>query len=197
MRIDQGSSMPELMVIFSLAATGSLVRLSTDFALQFVVRKIAAESTASGPGHAPETQLQADPLVAVGLALSCYAAIALGLILALPGDLPIQRTWLAFALLSVGGLVGEICRTRSAAPVADPEAEDDESCDGIPASVGLSMSLMLALNLAMALLLSGQGLVAIVPAAHSVSEAQAVELEPIVVVAGRGSDPLASSSSFL
>ena len=186
--------MPEIMVICSLAATGSLVRLSVDFALQFVARKMAAETTASGPEHS-EPQFQADPLVAVGLTLSCYGALALGLILALPGDLAIQRTWLSFALLCVGGLVGEICRTRGSAVPAD--IDDDESYDGIPASVGLSIALTLAMNLAIALLLSGQGLVVIVPPAQPVREEQATELEPIVVVAGRGSDPLANSSSFL
>ena len=188
--------MPEIMVIFSLAATGSLVRLSIDFALQFVARKMAAETTASGPEHS-EPQLQADPLVAVGLTLTGYGALALGLILALPGDLAIQRTWLTFALLCVGGLVGEICRTRNTAAPDYSELDDDESYDGIPASVGLSMTLMLAMNLAMALLASGQGLVVIVPPAQPVGEAQATELEPIVVVASRGSDPLASYSSFL
>jgi hypothetical protein len=187
--------MPEIMVIFSLAATGSLVRLSVDFALQFFARKMAAETTVSGPEHS-EPQSQADPLVAVGLTLTGYGALALGLMLALPGDLTIQRTWLAFALLCVGGIVGEICRTRSTAAPDDPEL-DDESYDGIPASVGLSMTLMLAMNLAMALLVSGQGLILIVPPAQPVSEAQATELDPIVVVAGRGSDPLASSSGFL
>lgn len=189
--------MPELMVMFSLAATGSLVRLSTDFALQFVARKMAATSTASGPEHSAETQLRVDPLVAVGLALSCYGAIALGLILALPASLPIQRTWLAFAVLCVGGLIAEICRTRTGTAVVDPEVEDDESYDGIPASVGLSMTLILTLNLAIALLISGQGLVLIVPPTRPANEAQATELEPIVVVAGRGADPLTNSSSFL
>lgn len=188
--------MPEIMVIFSLAATGSLVRLSLDFALQFVARKVTAQTTASGPEHS-EPQFEADPLVAVGLTLSCYGALALGLILALPGELAIQRTWLAFALLCVGGLVGEICRTRGSAVAEDVEVDDDESSDGIPASVGLSMTLTLAMNLAIALLVSGQGLVVIVPPAQPVSEAQATELDPIVVVAGRGSDPLAYSSSFL
>jgi hypothetical protein len=188
--------MPEIMVIFSLAASGSLVRLFIDFALQFVARKMAAETTASGPEHS-EPQLRSDPLVAVGLTLSGYGALALGLILALPGELAIQRTWLAFALLCVGGLVGEICRTRSTAAADDEEVDDDDSHDGIPASVGLSMALTLTMNLAIALLVSGQGLVVIVPPAQPVSEAQAAELEPIVVVAGRGSDPLANSSSFL
>jgi hypothetical protein len=187
--------MPEIMVIFSLAATGSLVRLSIDFVLQFVARKMAAQTTASGPLHA-EPQSRVDPLVAVGLTLSGYGALALALIFAFPGDLAIQRTGLAFALLCVGGLVGEICRTRGTAVPNDVEV-DDESYDGIPASVGLSMTLTLAMNLAMALLVSGQGLVAIVPPAQPVGDVQATELEPIVVVAGRGSDPLANSSSFL
>ena len=189
--------MPEIMVIFLLAATGSLVRLSTEFALQLFARKMASETIASGPAQSPDPGLRTDPLVTIGLTLSCYGATALGLILALPGALAIQRSWLAFALLCVGGLIGEICRTSSNIAVDDPEADDDESHDGIPASVGLSVTLILALNLAIAVLVSGQGLLVIVPPTQPVSEAQTMELEPIVVVAGRGTDPLASSSSFL
>lgn len=187
--------MSELMVVFFLAATGSLVRLSTDFALRLFTRKIGEESIASGPKHADETPSHPDPLMAVGLTLSGYGAIALGLVLALPGELPVQRTWLAFALLCVGGLVGEICRTRDVACTADPEADDDAQ-DGVPASVGLSLTLMLALNLAIGILLSDQGLVTIVPPGPPIAEGQAAQLEPIVVVAGRGSDSLASASSY-
>jgi hypothetical protein len=189
--------MPEIFVIFCLAATGSLVRFSIAFALQFCAKKMRRETMASGPGSSDQPNASADPLVAVGLTLTCYGALALGLILSLPGELAIERTWLAFALLCVGCLVGEISRARATSVDRDPQGERDEPEDVLPSSVGLSMMLMLVLNLAVAVLCSGQGLVGIVPPAPSANQAQATELEPIVVVAGRGSDPLASSSSFL
>ena len=193
--------MPEVFVIFCLTAAGSLVRLSLDFALQFFSRKMRRETVGSGPGRSEEASAPNDPLVAIGLTLTWYGALALGLVLSLPGDLVIERTWLAFALMGVGGLVGEICRARAPAIERHSRWDDAEAEDTLPDSVGLSTTLILVLNLAIAILCSGQGLVAIVPPSRpasqvEVSQAEA-QLEPIIVVAARGSDPLAGSAPFL
>ena len=195
--------MNEFMVIFSVAASGCLVRLSTDLVLQFFARKVPSGTIATGPhhGHAPESQPKVDPLVTLSLTLTCYGAIALALVSALPGALAFQRTWLAFALLCVGGLIGEISRTGtsadSGAAESDLDADESEPEERSPGSVGLSVALMLALNLAVAVLSSGQGLVQIVPPPAPASDNQSTELEQIVVVARRGSDELGGSSTFL
>jgi hypothetical protein len=193
--------MNEFMVIFSVAASGCLVRLSTDLVVQFFARKVPSGTIATGPHHgqAPESQPQVDPWVTVGLTLTCYGAIALALVSELPGALAFQRTWLAFALLCVGGLIGEISRTGSGvdAGPAESDRDADESEERTSGSAGLSVALMLVLNLAVAVLSSGQGLVQIVPPPAPVSDNQFAELEPIVVVARRGSNDLGSSSTFL
>jgi hypothetical protein len=193
--------MNEFMVIFSVAASGCLVRLSTDLVVQFFARKVPSGTIATGPHHgqAPVSQPQVDPWVTVGLTLTCYGAIALALVSELPGTLAFQRTWLVFALLCVGGLIGEISRTRSGvdAGSAESDLDADESEERTSGSVGLSVALMLALNLAVAVLSSGQGLVQIVPPPVPASDNQSAELEPIVVVARRGSNDLGSSSTFL
>ena len=195
--------MNEFMVIFSVAAFGCLVRLSTDLIVQFFARKVPSGTIATGPHHgqAPESQPQVDPWVTVGLTLTCYGAIALALVSELPGTLAFQRTWLAFALLCVGGLIGEISRTGSGVDTgsaeSDLDADESEAEERTSGSVGLSVALMLALNLAVAVLSSGQGLVQIVPPPVPASDNQSTELEQIVVVARRGSDDLGSSSTFL
>ncbi len=193
--------MNEFMVIFSVAASGCLVRLSTDLVVQFFARKVPSGTIATGPHHGqtPESQPQIDPWVTVGLTLTCYGAIALALVSELPGTRAFQRTWLVFALLCVGGLIGEISRTRSGADAgcAESDLDADESEERTSGSVGLSVALMLALNLAVAVLSSGQGLVQIVPPPAPASDNQSAELEPIVVVARRGSSDLGSSSTFL
>jgi hypothetical protein len=197
--------MNEFMVIFSVAAFGCLVRLSTDLIVQFFARKVPSGTIATGPHHgqAPESQPQVDPWVTVGLTLTCYGAIALALVSELPGTLAFQRTWLAFALLCVGGLIGEISRTGSGVDTGSAESDLDadesesEAEERTSGSVGLSVALMLALNLTVAVLSSGQGLVQIVPPPVPASNNQSTELEQIVVVARRGSDDLGSSATFL
>jgi len=194
--------MNEFMVIFSVAAFGCLVRLSTDLIVQFFARKVPSGTIATGPHHgqAPESQPQVDPWVTVGLTLTCYGAIALALVSELPGTLAFQRTWLAFALLCVGGLIGEISRTGSGVDTgsaeSDLDADESEAEERTSGSVGLSVALMLALNLAVAVLASGQGLVQIVPPPAPASDSQSTELEQIVVVARRGSADL-NNSTFL
>jgi hypothetical protein len=190
--------MSEVIVIFSLAASGCLVRLSTDLVLQLFARKVPSGTIATGPHHGqtPESQPKVDPLVTFGLTLTCYGAIALAIVSELPGALAFQRTWLAFALLCAGGLIGEISRTGTSAgtTVAESDADDVDPEERTPGSAGLSVALMLALNLAVAVLVSGQGLVQIVPPPAPASDNQSTELEQIVVVARRGSDDLGSST---
>lgn len=192
--------MNEVMVIFSVAASGCLVRLSADLVLQIFARRVPSGTIATGPhqGHTHDQQPKADPLVALGLTLTCYGALALALVSELPGALAFQRTWLVFALLCVGGLIGEIsrARSRSDAEDSDLEADEFEPEERTSGSVGLSVALMLALNLAVAVLSSGQGLIKIVPPPAPVTDNQATELEQIVVVARRASDDLSSSNFF-
>jgi hypothetical protein len=175
-----------------------LVRLSTDLVLQLFARKVPSGTIATGPHHGqtPESQPKVDPLVTFGLTLTCYGAIALAIVSELPGALAFQRTWLAFALLCAGGLIGEISRTGTSAgtTVAESDADDVDPEERTPGSAGLSVALMLALNLAVAVLVSGQGLVQIVPPPAPASDNQSTELEQIVVVARRGSDDLGSST---
>jgi len=191
--------MNEFVVIFCVAASGCLVRLSTDLLLQFFARKVPNGTIVTGPhqGQAHESQAKADPVVGLGLTLTGYGAIALALVSELPGALALQRTWLVLALLCVGGLIGEISRAGTASAVSaenDPDAADIESEEPTPRSIGLSVALMLALNVAVAVLLSGQGLVQIVPPAAPVAANQSPELEQIVVVGRRGSDGPAGST---
>jgi hypothetical protein len=194
--------MNELLVIFSLAAAGCLVRLSTDLILQLLARRAASETAATGPHHGSSAAAEpkADPVVALGLTLTCYGAIALAIVSELPGALAFERTWLAFALLCVGGLVGEISRTGSgtSAGAAEHEADADvpEPKERTPGSVGLSVALMLALNMAIAVLAAGQDLVQIVPP-RAPAAGQSNELEQIVVVAKRGRDGNSDASTFL
>jgi hypothetical protein len=192
--------MNEFMVIFSVAASGCLVRLSTDLVLQLFARKMPSGTIVTGPhhGHAPDQQPKVDPVVTLGLTLTCYGAIALALVSVLPGALAFQRTWLVFALLCAGGLIGEISRTGAStdtgAAEADADADEPLPKERTSGSVGLSVALMLALNLAVAVLSSGQGLVQIVPPPAPASDNQSTELEQIVVVARRGRDELGGST---
>ena len=102
-----------------------------------------------------------------------------------------KRTCLAFALLCVGGLIGEISNTGLRTTVPGHEAPDDARL--LPRRVPhrFSLTSTLILNLAVALLCQGQALIDIVPARdpHS-SRGRAQELAPVIVVARRSHDPL-------
>jgi len=197
--------MNEIIEVFTLAASGCLVRLSTDLVLQLFARKLPSGTIVTGPtqGQSPEAASKADPLMTLWLTVGCYGAIALALVSELPGAFAFQRTWLAFAFLCVGGLIGEISRAGTNGPIADADADADaeaderEPAERTPTSVGLSVALMLALDLAVAVLVSGQGLMQIVPPPATASADQGTELAPIVVVAHRGSEERNKASSFL
>jgi hypothetical protein len=190
--------MNEVIVIFCLAATGCLVRLSTDRCLQSLARRVPNGTIATGPFHRQpsESPPRAAPVVTVGLALTTYAAIALFLVTELPGQFALHRAMLAFALLCVGGLIGEIARTGTGTRATDGESDDQPQREITPTSVALSVALMIALNLVVAVLVSGQGLLQIIPQQVNVQD-QPAELEQIVVVARRGADDNALGSSFL
>jgi len=189
--------MSEVIVIFSLAAAGCLVRMAASPVLMLFARRMPNGTIASGPGHgqSPESTPKADPIVSFGLTLACYGAIALVLVEKLPGEMANERTCLAFALLCVGGLIGEISRARAGGVEADGDDEDLSGDEPMPNSVGLSVALMLTLNLAVAVLCSGQGLVQILPPTASPTSDDGAQLEPIVVVARRATED--SGSSFL
>lgn len=187
--------MLQFIVIFSLCVVGSLVGLSADLAHRFVVRKTANALMTAGPGSgdgrgavravASAAAPQTDPVVTVGSILVCYGVLALALVGALPAPLALERTVLTFALLCVGGLIGEIAKSSSTiAPEVDPESVDAPAAQRQPPSRGLSLTLALVLNLAFAVLSAGQGLIEIVPPSADRS-ASTQELQPILVVAQR------------
>jgi hypothetical protein len=180
--------------------------LSTDLGLRVFARKLGNGSAGSGSAHGqtaesrpkttpnpnsnPKPKPKPDPIVTFGLTLACYGAIALVLVAELAGELAMERTCLAFALLCAGGLIGEIAHSRTDHQAHDPSTRT-------PGSLGLSIALMLTLNVAVAVLCGGQGLIQIVPPPAPVSAAESAELEQIVVVARRGSDHLRGPSGFL
>jgi hypothetical protein len=178
--------MTEVIVIFCLAAAGCVVRAATAPVLQLFARTSPNGTIAGGPSHgqSPEAQPKADPVVTFGVTLACYGAIALALVAKLQGSLASERTYFAFALLCVGGLICEISRARVGH--GDHESEDgkDDNDQSSANSVGLSVALMLTLNLAVAVLCSGQGLVEIIPPATSAAS-DAGQLDQIVVVGRR------------
>jgi len=190
--------MGECLVIFSIAAMGSLVRWSADIALRRVALKEARETVqiASKGSWAGMPVGTVDPIVRVGFILACYGAMVLVLVSAVPGALALERTGFAFALLCAGGLVGEISGMRGAAQTpADDEAQSGtEHPDR--ASRPLSMALALTLNLSIALLTAGQGLIPIVTLAQPTTQAtaqttaQADRLDPVIVIARRSHDLL-------
>jgi len=148
----------EFLVLFSLAATGSLVCVWADLVLKFVARKSRSETVATGPGRGASAASapHGDPVLEFGFTLACYGAVSLVLVSALPGALALERTCLVFAVLCVGGL-----------------------------SPRLSLTLALMLNLAFAVVSSGQGLIQIVPPPKAVAVSRTQEMEPIIVVARR------------
>jgi hypothetical protein len=188
--------MAEFVVIFSIVAAGSLVRWSIGFAFKRLAIKAAGEAVevvSKGPwSGAPDDGV--DPIARVGFILTSYGVIVLALVSAVPGELPLERTAFAFALLCVGGLVGEISgagvTTETSAPEAGRREQPDETQTG-ETSRPLSVALAVTLNVSIALLTANQGLIQIVPLdafAHS------DRLDPVIVVAKRSHDPLESDS---
>jgi hypothetical protein len=187
----------QVIVIFSLSLAGSLVGLSADLAHRFAARKARNECIVAGPGSArtagrtTDAVSTADPVITFGSILACYGVLALALVCAIPAPLAMERTVLTFAFLCVGGLVGEISKSRGVQLEADPDAVDGPPAERKPPSRGLSLTLALVLNLAFAVLSAGQGLIDIVPASSAApapsaeTSAHAQELQPIFVVAQR------------
>jgi hypothetical protein len=185
----------EFLVIFSVAASGSLVRLSADRVLKFVARRTQAETIVTGLGgvQSDATGHQVDPVFTFGFMLVCYGAIALALVVELPGPLVLERMGLTFALLCLGGLISEISCTGTTAKLPSLDADGAAPSQPEPISLQLSVALTLMLNLTFAVLSSGQGLIEIVPPkAASASHAQV--LDAIIVIAQRTHDPLDSQT---
>ena len=181
--------MLEFLVLFSLAAVGSLVCVWADLALKFVARKSRSETVATGPGRGASAASapHGDPVLAFGFTLACYGAISLVLVSALPGALALERTCLVFAVLCVGGLLSEISNTTTT-NVPSIDRDEDAPAERVPLSPRLSLTLALMLNLAFAVVSSRQGLIQIVPPPKAVTENRTVEMEPIIVVARRTDD---------
>jgi hypothetical protein len=176
----------EFLVLFSLAAVGSLVCVWADLALKFVARKSRSETVATGPGRGASAASapHGDPVLAFGFTLACYGAISLVLVSALPGALELERTCLVFAVLCVGGLLSEISNTTTT-KVPSIDGDEDAPAEREPLSPRLSLTLALMLNLAFAVVSSGQGLIQIVPPPKAVAVSRTQEMEPIIVVARR------------
>lgn len=187
--------MSELPIIFSLTLVGSLVRMSVDLTLKWAAPKVS--SVAASPDRSWGASAgPADPVFRCGFILAADGAIVLALVSALPGALGLQRTGLAFALLCVGGLIGEIANTRLT-PVAARDGNDELAGTRRPASRALALASMVALNLAVAVLSSRQSLIDIVPAHDAGADAHAAqELAPLVVVARRRSDLLDDRDAY-
>lgn len=184
--------MIEYTVIFSLSIIGSLVGLSADLVQRFLARRGRNEFIVEGFGRAGSARLapQTDPTLTFGLILACYGLLALALVCAVPAPLALERTVLTFAVLCVGGLIGEISKSSVTVP-ADSDAADVPPVARKRPSRRLSLTLALVLNLAFAVLCAGQGIIDIVPASNAKPAANvenpacAQELQPIFVVAQR------------
>jgi hypothetical protein len=179
----------ELLVLFSLAAAGSLVCVWANLVLKIVARKSRSETVATDParGASAASAPHGDPVLAFGFTLACYGAISLVLVSALPGALALERTCLAFAVLCVGGLLSEISSTTTTKSAA-LDGDEDAPAQREPLSPRLSLTLALMLNLAFAVVSSGQGLIQIVPPPKAVAVSRTQEMEPIIVIARRTDD---------
>jgi hypothetical protein len=188
--------MIEFPVIFCIAVVGSLVRWSAGLALKLAAPKAQSESIAVGPhrGWSTPVARPVDPVLRFGLILACDGVIVLTLVSAFPGPLALERTGLTFALLCVGGLIGEISSTGTTTPMPNLDAAAVVPAQRRPVSRRLSVVLTLILNLSFAVLSTGQGLIDIVPPA-ALSAAHAQELDPVIVVARRTYDPLDERSA--
>ncbi len=148
--------MREFLVIFFLAAAGSLVRVSCAFLL-------GALAAASGPRRAGAPAILTDPVVIFSCTLAGYGAIALTVVCWMPGPSGLARTALAFAILCVGGLISEISNTGTTGRLPNLDSPVETQPRRYPISRGLSLALSLVLNLTFAVLGYGQGLSGLVP----------------------------------
>ena len=123
--------MPEFLVLFSLAAMGSLVCVWANLGLKFVARKSRSETVATDParGASAASAPHGDPVLSFGFTLACYGGISLVLVSALPGALALERTGLAFAVLCVGGLFSEISNTTT---TKQPTVDEDDDAPAEP-----------------------------------------------------------------
>jgi hypothetical protein len=182
----------EFAIILSIAGLGSLVRLSASLVLHHFAAKAQSDTITAGldRGFSAAPAPAVDPVLRFGFILALDGAIVLALMSALPGDLALERTAFAFALLCAGGLIGEIAGSGRTRQMPDGEADDEEA----PVHAGgtsrlLSAALTLMLNVSFAVLCTGQGLIEIVPP-KSVDSGYTQELDPVIVVAKRTRDPL-------
>ncbi len=189
--------MIEFIVTFSLAAAGSLVCLSADLVLNLVAggSQRSTIATGAGRGESAQSGRPVDPVVTFGFILVSYGLIALVLTTALPGPLVLERTGLTFALLCVGGLIGEISSTGSTARLPALDEDERVPAQRKPISLPLSLALMLMFNFTFAVLTYGQGLIEIVPPPKPANANHIEELEPMFVVARRTHDPLEERST--
>jgi hypothetical protein len=183
--------MIEFLVIFALTAVGSLVRLSSIVTLKLFSPETQGETMAAGPGRSWSTAAAppADPILRFGLILACDGALVLVLVSAFPGALAFERAGLAFALLCAGGLIGEIAGAGGGPRPAAADGDAEQSVPDAALSRRLSLSLTVMLNLSLAVLISGRGLVEIVPPTPAASN-HPQELESVIVIAERPYDPL-------
>lgn len=153
--------MLEFPYLFSLAAAGSLLRLSTEMLLKRLDRRTQRDSVAAGPdrGTSDEAAARTDPVAIVGFTLTSYGAVALTLVSLQPGPLALARTALAFAILCVGGLISEISSTGSTARLPDLETHEELQPPRKPIPLRLSLALTLVLNLSFAVLGCGLSLI--------------------------------------
>jgi hypothetical protein len=180
----------EFFVIFSLAASGSVVCMLAEFTLKRIAAGTRGETITAGPSRT-ETCTPApdvDAVLIFGLIIACNGAIALVLVSAFPGPLVLERTCLTFAMLSVGGLIREISRTGTVRQPSNLDVDSEAPPLRSPFSRRLSLSLMLMLNLSFAVLSTGQGLIEIVPPPQALRASQGQELDPIIVLAQRSHD---------
>jgi hypothetical protein len=181
----------EFAVILSIAGMGSLVRLSASLVLHYFASKSQSDTIAAGTdrGFSAETAPMVDPVLRFGFILALDGAIVLALMSALPGELALERTAYAFALLCAGGLIGEISSSGSSRQTMNVETDEEAAVPAGGTSRLLSAALTLMLNVSLAVLCAGQGLIEIVPP-KSADSSYTQELDAVVVVAKRTHDPL-------
>lgn len=192
----------ECLVIFAVAAAGSFVCLAAELTVTWVAgaqreTQVASATRVASAKRVGDNAPPDDALLAFGFILICYGVGALALIAALPGPRALERTGLAFALLCAGGLVGEISTSGATPPQSTAEENEDGPVQRRPESRRLALTLMLMLDLMLAVLISGQELLEIVPPPQAARVIRAAEFDPIVVIAQRTRDPLdRSTASF-